>query len=166
MIHLLSLFWTLWRITICIATKQTEELLGQIFWSPNSASRINVVPMNSVFNRLLSSVRSEGAEPCFQTSQAAPTAVRTVASNEVAQPCGSAFDRLQYQLAQERTSAFDRLQIPTQLPPGLGRLYPRCLLHGHLRHNCWNQIRCHGCNKSGHIKRDCRTTLKNIWIPK
>jgi hypothetical protein len=173
------------EIKALIAAKPSEELLGQIFWSPNSVHQVNAVPINSVFNRLHASVGSEGANLGFQNAQAPAATTREPVptniaqqrvsafdrlqepeSSDAAQQRVSAFDRLQFSQAQERTSAFDRLQPPAQPAQGPRRFCPRCLQHGHLRRNCWNKIRCHGCNKSGHIKKDCRAALNNIWILK
>jgi hypothetical protein len=49
--------------------------------------------------------------------------------------------------------------------PRQGPTCPRCLRPGHPRINCWNKIRCHGCDKLGHIKKDCRA-LKETWVHK
>jgi hypothetical protein len=103
------------------------------------------------------------------------------------------------ELPAERVSAFQRLQAPIAPPPTsgpnwrppvaarveqnprqstqqgpkqphLGPACPRCLSFGHLRRDCWKKIKCHSCNKEGHVKVDCHfypdSGLKTRWVRK
>jgi hypothetical protein len=156
-----------------IATKTSMETLARTFYGEKSAAQFSpnlvetVFPAASDFQQVTSAVTpavtGAGAEPFIQNSD----------------PRTSVFQRLEPAQAQQRVSAFDRLVYPAPPPnsrqqpaqqmgrrqPRQGPTCPRCLRPGHPRINCWNKIRCHGCDKPGHIKKDCRA-LKETWVHK
>jgi hypothetical protein len=99
----------------------------------------------------------------------------------------SAFQRLQAPVApsslagpqHSRPTAVPQLEerIRQPAPPGhqhaqpiSGPIFPRCLSFGHPRRNCWKKIKCHFCNKEGHVKVDCHfypdSGLKTRWVRK
>jgi hypothetical protein len=138
-----------------IASKPSEEIIAHIFGgnslpTPDLVDSSSTVPLQSVFDQLQASIPPLGAEKFIQTApqimslvlgQAHPAA----AGERSAQARVLAFDKLQYPSAPMRTSAFHRLDFSAQQSgpsaPSPKPTCPRCLQVGHIRHNCWNQIR-------------------------
>jgi hypothetical protein len=102
------------------------------------------------------------------------------------EPRVSAFQRLQEPIAPQplngpqhnqptavMTQSEERTRQSTQsgreqARPTSGPVCPRCLTFGHLCRHCWKKIKCHSCNKEGHVKVDCHfypdSGLNTRWV--
>jgi hypothetical protein len=136
------------------------------------AATADTIPISTAFQRVNAAFAPPGGVSTFQTE--APCTLGSHRSETAqAQPRISAFNYLVFPSDKQHQQQIQPYGPPPRFIGPLSRHEarprnssppcPRCLQPRHLRRNCWNKIRFHGCNKPRHVKkRRCSCSEGNL----